>query len=335
VARERLRTQVAEDVRRQREDAGGAPSDAETTRVARSPAVREWVDAVWPELSAPQLLARLYDDPEFLARCSRTALTDAERDALHRLAPASVRSIRWTPADCVLLDELDALIHGTDTFVHAVVDEAQDLSAMQCRAVARRCPLGSLTVLGDLAQATTPWAPGSWGATLTHLGHDGAVLQPLTVGYRVPGEVLELANRLLPHITVDVPAATSVRQGEGTLGSTSRAALVDAVRECLAVEGSIGVIAPDADAPAVLAELRAAGVDAHPLEDDTDPQVAVVPASTAKGLEFDSVVLVEPAAIVAAEATRVSGLRRLYVVLTRAVSRLRIVHDEPLPAELT
>ena len=71
---------------------------------------------------------------------------------------------------------------------------------MQCRAVARRCPLGSVTVLGDLAQATTPWAPGDWAVTLAHLGHDSATVRPLTAGYRVPGEVLELANRLLPHI---------------------------------------------------------------------------------------------------------------------------------------
>jgi DNA helicase IV len=334
VARERLRTQVAEDVRRQREDAGGAPNDAETASVARSPAVREWVDAVWPELSAPDLLARLYDDAEFLTRCSRTTLSDAERAALHRPFPGSVKSIKWTPADTVLLDELAALLHGTETFVHAVVDEAQDLSAMQCRAVARRCPLGSVTVLGDLAQATTPWAPGSWDVTLRHLGHDGAAVRPLTVGYRVPGEVLELANRLLPHIAAHVPPATSVRQGVDALGFAARDALVSSVRECLAADGSIGVLAADADVTAVLAELRGAGIDAQPLEDGTDPQVAVVAAPTANGLEFDSVVLVEPAAIVAAGSTRVDGLRRLYVVLTRAVSRLRILHDDPLPAEL-
>ncbi|HEV7205930.1 MAG TPA: AAA family ATPase, partial [Jatrophihabitans sp.] len=111
-------------------------------------------------------------------------------------------------------------------------------------------------------------------------------------------------------------------------------ALVDAVRGLLAIEGSIGVIVPDADAAPVLAALRDGGVDAAPLAEENDPRVAVVPASAAKGLEFDSVVLVEPAAIVAAEATRTSGLRRLYVVLTRAVSHLTVLHDAPLPAEL-
>ena len=332
-ARERLRTQVAEDVRRQREDSGGAPTDAETARVARSQAVRDWVDEVWPALTAPALLARLYDEAEFLQRCSRATLTDEERALLSRPAPKSVRSVKWTPADVVLLDELTAILDGTDTFVHAVVDEAQDLSAMQCRAIARRCPLGSLTVLGDLAQATTPWAPGSWSATLEHLGHEADV-RPLTAGYRVPGEVLELANRLLPHIAADVPPATSIRPGHGALGFAERTSLVAEVLDCLAVEGSIGVIVPDASAAAVVDELRAAGIDAHPLDEDADPRVSVAPASAAKGLEFDSVVLVEPATIVAAEPSRIDGLRRLYVVLTRAVSRLRIVHDQPLPAEL-
>jgi DNA helicase IV len=334
VARDRLRTQVAEDVRRQREDAGGAPTDAETARVARSQAVRDWLDAVWPELSATHLLLRLYAEPEFLAACARGVLDEGECAALYRPAPRSAKSAKWTPADAVLLDELDAMLHGTETFVHAVVDEAQDLSEMQCRAVARRCPLGSLTVLGDLAQATTPWAPGSWTVTLEHLGHDAKV-QPLTVGYRVPGEVLELANRLLPHIASDVPPATSVRQGRGSLTFASRRELVAEVATALAVEGSMGVIVADVAAPAMLNDLRAAGVDAHLLDEEVDPRVTVVPASAAKGLEFDTVLLIEPADIVVAEPSRIDGLRRLYVVLTRAVSRLAILHDDPLPDELS
>jgi DNA helicase IV len=334
VARDRLRTQVAEDVRRQREDAGGAPTDAETARIARSPAVREWLDAVWPDLSGPALLARLYAEPDFLAACARGVLDGEECAALYRAAPRTAKSARWTPADVVLLDELDALLHGTETFVHAVVDEAQDLSAMQCRAVARRCPLGSLTVLGDLAQATTPWAPGSWAVTLEHLGHDAHV-QPLTVGYRVPGEVLQLANLLLPHIAADVPPATSVRHGAGSLTFAPRGQLLAEVAAALAVEGSVGVIVADAAARPLLAELRAAGTDAQLLDDELDARVTVVPASSAKGLEFDTVLLVEPAEIVGAEPSRIDGLRRLYVVLTRAVSRLTVLHDEPLPLELS
>jgi DNA helicase IV len=159
-------------------------------------------------------------------------------------------------------------------------------------------------------------------------------VRPLTAGYRVPGEVIELANRLLPHIAVGVPPGTAVRAGEPALRFGPATALAAAVAELLDVEGSIGVIVPDARVEAVLATLQAAGIAAAMLDAEDDPRVAVVAASTAKGLEFDSVVLVEPAEIVAAEPTRSAGLRRLYVVLTRAVSHLYVLHDQALPDEL-
>jgi DNA helicase IV len=232
----------------------------------------------------------------------------------------------------VLADELAGLIASTESYVHVVVDEAQDLSAMQCRAVGRRCPLGSLTVLGDLAQATTPWAPGSWQQTLNHLGHPAAAIAPLTIGYRVPGEVLAVANRLLPHIAPDVPAASSVRAGGEALSMTGD--LVAAVTDCLRAEGSIAVIVADAQLEQASRRLVAAGIEIATLADEVTRRVTMVPATVAKGLEYDSVVLVEPAAIVAAEPTRLGGLRRLYVAWTRAVSRLVVVHAEPLPAEL-
>ncbi len=333
LARERLRTQVAEDVRRQREDAGGAPSDAETTMVARTPAVREFVDAVWPALTPAAVLARLWAEPDFLRRCA-PSLTESERALLHRPAARSARATKWTPMDAVLLDEFAGLIDGTDTFVHAVVDEAQDLSAMQCRAIARRCPLGSVTVLGDLAQATTAWAPGDWASTLEHLGHASAKVRPLTAGYRVPADVIELANRLLPHIAVGVAPGSSIRAGRDALVFAPASELVASVRAALDVEGSVGVIVPDARAAASLAALLAGDIDVETLDTGVDGRVTVVAASEAKGLEFDTVVLLEPAEIVAAESLRVAGLRRLYVVLTRAVSRLVVLHDQQLPPEL-
>ncbi len=332
-ARERLRQLLAADVRRQREDGGGAPSDAETSKVARSAQVREFVDGVWPALDPRALLVRLYTEAGFARRCGGSALS---ADELALLAwpdvPRTAKLAKFSAHDLVLLDELAGLITGNELYVHVVVDEAQDLSAMQCRAVARRCPLGSITVLGDLAQATTAWAPGSWSRTLTHLGQPAATISPLTVGYRVPGEVLAIANRLLPHIAPDVPPASSVRAGGDALSHWAE--LIGAVNSCLRVEGSIAVIAPDGRVTGVLGELAAAGIAAAPLADDASHRVTVVPASAAKGLEYDSVVLVEPAEIVAAEASHLSGLRRLYVAWTRAVSRLAVVHSQPLPAEL-
>jgi hypothetical protein len=171
--------------------------------------------------------------------------------------------------------------------------------------------------------------------SLRHLGHPDAVLRPLTIGYRVPGEVLQLANRLLPHLAVTgVPAARSVRRGRDALTFAPAGQLAATVAALAAVPGSIGVIVPDARAAAVLRDLAAHGIDASPLDADADPRVSVAPATEAKGLEFDSVVVLEPEEIVAAEPTRAAGLRRLYVVLTRAVSRLVVAHDAPLPGEL-
>ncbi len=339
-ARERLRQLLAQDVRRQREDAGGAPSDAETAKVARSAQVREFLDAVWPVLDPRAVLVRIYTDPEFASRCAAGKLDAAELELLGwplaPVKPVRPKAARFSAADLVLLDELAGLIAGTDGFVHVVVDEAQDLSPMQCRAVGRRCPLGSLTVLGDQAQATAPWAAGSWESALAHLGHPGTEIRPLTIGYRVPGEVLAVANRLLPHIAAGVPPASSVRAGGDALSYGTN--LVGAVRRCLLAEGSIAVIVADARASRVLTELVGAGLAAASLADevaqDQDYRVTVVPATAAKGLEYDSVVLLEPAEIVAAEASRIGGLRRLYVCWTRAVSRLAVVHAEPLPAEL-
>jgi DNA helicase IV len=347
--RDRLRLQVAEDVRRQREAVGGAPTDAETRKLANAAPVREAVDAVWAPLTAPGLLARLYTDASFLARCA-AALDPQEQALLAWPAQRARGRPTWSGPDRVLLDELTGILDGTASYVHVVVDEAQDLSAMQCRAVARRSPLGSLTVLGDLAQATTPWAPGSWPATLAHLGRPEAGVRPLTTGYRVPGAVLDVANRLLVHIAPDLPPATSVRAGSYPVEYAPRSELAAAVRRCAELDGSIGVIVVDASATATLAELRQSGVDAVHVADDSEdaesadtdpgdaaqtPRISVVPASEAKGLEFDSVVVVEPEHIVAGESARINGLRRLYVVLTRAVSRLVVVADEALPSELT
>ena len=201
---------------------------------------------------------------------------------------------------------------------------------MQCRSVARRLAAGSLTVLGDLAQATSPWSPSDWRETLAGLGRPGTVVRPLTRGYRVPGEVLDYANRLLPPIAPDLPAGDGgplgTRLAHGPAGRRRSAEpLAEVVADLAATPGSIGIVCADAVVAEVVALLTAAGVPATALTDDGEEaaRVAVVPATLAKGLEFDAVVVVDPAAIVAAEPR---GLHRLYVVLTRAVSTLVVLH---------
>jgi DNA helicase IV len=336
--RERLMMLLAEDARRQNEEAGGSPSDAETRRAARGAEVRAFCDEVWPARDAAGLLGELWSDADRLARAARGLLDDDEQALLRwPVPPRSVRTAPWTPADAVLADELAGLLERTPGYGHVVVDEAQDLSPMQCRAVARRLAAGSLTVLGDLAQATSPWSPSDWQETLAGLGRPGTVVKPLTRGYRVPGEVLEFANRLLPLIAPGLPAATAVRTDPGSLRVRPVAALAgplaDVIGELSAAPGSIGVVCADAAVADVAAVLTGAGLPAAVLTDDGEEaaRIAVVPATLAKGLEFDAVVVVDPAAIVAAEPR---GLHRLYVVLTRAVSTLVVLHRDDLPAPL-
>ena len=329
--RERLAMLLAEDARRQAEAAGGSPTDAETRRAARSAEVRAFCDAVWPAWDAAELVHALLTDPAVLTRAARGVLDDSEQALLLRPA-APLRSAPWTEADAVLVDEVAGLLERTAGYGHVVVDEAQDLSPMQCRAIARRLAAGSLTVLGDLAQATSPWSAADWGRTLAGLGRPDTAVRPLTRGYRVPGEVLDYANRLLPAIAPGLPAATAVRRGTGSLRIRADGPLPEVVRELAATPGSVGVVCADAAVPEVAGALVAAGLPATVLGDDGDAgPLAVVPATLAKGLEFDAVVVVDPAAIAAAEPR---GLHRLYVVLTRAVSTLVVLHAGDLPGLL-
>ncbi|MDX3528662.1 AAA family ATPase [Streptomyces sp. ID05-39B] len=325
IGRERVRSRIARRLQERAERHSAARPASWLRRTERSRPVSACLDAVWPRVRPEEIVAALLADPAWAAD---GLLDAAEREALcWARPPRSYRSARWSAADLVLLDEVAGLLARPRGYGHVVVDEAQDLSPMECRAIARRVPFGSLTVLGDLAQGTTPWAAHSWPVQLAHLGKPEASVAALTVGFRVPGAVLALANRLLTRLGTDVPPARSLRR-DGTLrvrpaDGDLPAAVVSAVRDALTHEGSVGVITADAATPRIRAALTTAGLD-------TDPRLTTVPATLVKGLEYDHVVAVEPAAI--AEAER-RGLNRLYVVLTRAVSRLDVVHERALPWE--
>ncbi|MEU0389457.1 HelD family protein [Streptomyces chartreusis] len=333
VGRERVRARIVRCLREQAERRAGPPPNAWVRRIERARPVSAYVDAVWPRVRPEEVVAGLLGDPGVLAEAADGLLDPGEQRALlWRKPPRSWKSARWSAADLVLLDEVAGLIEHPEGYGHVVVDEAQDLSPMECRAIARRAPFGSLTVLGDLAQGTTPWAARSWPAVLAHLGKPDAAVVELTTGFRVPRAVVGLANRLLERLDVDVPATRSLR-GDGELRMRETApdgvpgAVVEAVRDALGREGSVGVVAADADVPRIRAALDAAGIDAAGPE-ELGARVSLVPASVVKGLEYDHVVAVEPATIAEAEER---GLHRLYVVLTRAVSRLDVVRGRPLP----
>ncbi|MET9590672.1 ATP-binding domain-containing protein [Streptomyces sp. NPDC006516] len=343
-AHEALPQRIAHAVLVRMEEAGEAPDDRVQNSVARNPAVKAAVKAIWPAVDPAKLVLRLLTDADFLATHAEGLLTDEEQKHVLMAKPArSVKSAKWTAADAVLIDEAADLVARTHSLGHVVVDEAQDLSPMQYRAVGRRCSTGSATVLGDLAQGTTPWSTQSWEQALFHLGKADAVVEELTAGFRVPREVIAYASRLLPAISPGLAPVESVRETPGSLSvrqvteaAALDAAVVAACEESLRHEGSTGLIAADARIPALAAALAAAGHTVlSPGEETTaDSRLTLVPASLAKGLEYDYVVLDEPAAVVDGEPDERTGLRRLYVALTRAVSGLVVLHAAPLPEQL-
>ena len=340
--RDMLGHRIAHVILTRMEAAGETCDDRTHEAVRRSRPVRAAVDAIWPKADPVKLVLRLLSDPALLAGAADGLLDPAEQDLIRwARPPRGPASAPWTQADAVLVDEASDLIERTPSLSHVVLDEAQDLSPMECRAVGRRCATGSATVLGDLAQGTAPAATASWPTLLGHLGKADAELRELRTGYRVPRQILEYANQLLGTLAPGLAPASSLRQDPAALtvlpatAQSLPSALAAACTAALSGVGSVAVIAAD-DQVGPLSGLLGTARLAHRVLDGagTEPGgdgLLVIPVTLAKGLEFDHVIVVEPARIVAAEPR---GLHRLYVALTRAVSRLTVLHAEPLPAVL-
>jgi DNA helicase IV len=242
------------------------------------------------------------------------------------------------------------------SFGHIVVDEVQDLSPMQLRMLARRSLSGSMTVVGDIAQATGPWAPRNWDDVTRHLAPQRpARLVELTVSYRTPSEVVAVAAQVLAVAAPSIAPPKPVRQSGNTprIVPTSRHSLVETVaavarEETAAVRpGRVAVLGPAVMLPELLRALADAGLDPvdprDPAGDGLAAGLVVLPADETNGLEFDAVIVVEPALVASVgdessgegpPVATTRGLRTLYVALTRPTRRLAIVHAEPLPVAL-
>jgi DNA helicase IV len=324
---------------------GGEPSALEDTEFASSllaePVNRQAIDRCWRSVSPTSLVRSLLTQRGALARSADGLLSADEQALVLRRRPKRGEAEPWTTADLPLLDEAEAQIKGAPRrYGHVVVDEAQDLSPMQLRMLARRALHHSLTVLGDLAQATAPAAASAWAEVLDHFGRPvNAEIDELTIGYRLPGAILDFANRLLPEAAPGVAAAASVREtgdrpdirrfdpGE-LVGESARHAVLLARNFA-----TTAVIAPASRVDEVRAAVADAGGDVGGPDDDAlEHRITVLPAVLAKGLEFDAVLVVEPAAVVAESA---HGVRLLFVALTRAVQHLAIAHATGLPEVLS
>jgi DNA helicase IV len=275
---------------------------------------------VWPAPRPDHVVRQLLSSRERLAEASEGTLDEDEQKLLHRARSG------WSAADLPLLDEARALLLDEHLrYGHVIVDEAQDLTPMQLRMIARRVA-GTFTLLGDVAQATGPVSYARWSELTSRLpGGGSAEVEELRHAYRVPREIMELALPLLEHIAPGTQPPVAYRAGaEPPRVVRAESPLDAAYVEASARAGSDGLLAIIAP-PSLRGDADAA------LFDDT--RVSVLTPRESKGMEFDHVVVVEPAAIVE-EAASGQGLRELYVALTRPTTSLTVVHDRPLPAEL-
>jgi DNA helicase IV len=301
--------------------------------------VDTYLDRAWPRMTPQGFLVELLASRRRREVAGAGLLSADETELLAIPHGLNVSSLTWAVDDIPLLDLADALLNGVPaTYQYIVVDEAQDLSPMQFESIRRRSRTGWMTVLGDLAQATSPWTPASWEEVVLHLRRDRVPtdLTELSLGYRLPTEVHDVAMRLLPEIAPGLKAPRPLRTTGHEVDVTATrpaelaGAVVRAVRACSG--GLVGVITPAADRARVRDALEAEGLAcASELGAFPAPPIVVLGCEDAKGLEFDNVVVVEPAAIVGESPY---GLRALFVALTRPTNRLALVHAQPLPEAL-
>ncbi len=323
--------------------------------------VREALDRIWPVLTPAELLHDLFGSRALLRLAAEGVITSEEADALYRERSPKVEEVRWTAADAALLDAAREVLgprparkgrtedsEEIRTYGHIVIDEVQDLTPMQLEMATRRSLSGSMTVVGDIAQATGPLAPSDWSQVLAHLpDRREPRVAGLSVGYRIPAQILEVAIPVMEAATPGLRIPRSVRVGDSPPRFVSSAttdpemAGIDllglAVRELQAMSadlagGTVAAVVPDSLSEVFSEALDHAGV-VHGRVGATglDTAITVVPISLVKGLELDGVVVVEPALIVAEEPY---GMRALYVALTRSTQRLTVVSGEPLPEPL-
>lgn len=317
--------------------------------------MREVLDRMWPVLTPAQLLHDLFGSKALLKLAARRVMSESDALALFRPRAESVDDVRWTLSDVALLDDaFDVLgpkpgkggkLDETDeirTYGHIVIDEVQDLTPMQLKMATRRSLSGSMTIVGDIAQATGPLAPDGWDDVLEFLpDRKPPRVIGLSVGYRIPGQIMELATKVMAVATPGLRAPESVRVGDvgpSIVRASSAEALADTVRREVqsmaeVIPGaSLGVVAPDSMLPELSEALTDAGVN-HGTATRTglDSGVTLVPVSVVKGLELDGVIVVEPSRIVS---DIEHGMRALYVALTRSTQRLTVVHAADLPVPM-
>ena len=331
--------------------------DLESTRDALRE-IKEFqavINYMWPVLTPAELLHDLYSSKALMRLAAQKVCTPAEYESLYRQRALSLADAKFSDADVAVLDEALAVlgprprrsgrINEADeirTYGHIVIDEVQDLSPMQLRMISRRSLNGSMTIVGDIAQATSAHAPASWQEVLAHLPKKNpSRIIGLTVGYRIPKQIMDLATQVMLAAAPNQVAPVSVREGDAApkfvqcSGGELLAKLIYETNRLVTElsDGNVAIVCPDEMTEEICRALDSAKiVFGRAGASGIEFGLTVVPVSVIKGLELDGVVVVEPAKIVAAQT---HGLRALYVALTRSTRRLSVVHSQALPVAMT
>jgi len=339
--RERFRKRLADRVAaRAMEGArgvmAGTPASEMMKMVRGAKEFQKLATATWPRVTAEQLFMMAFKHRPRLARAAAGLLTDDEVDLLLRSGPPAPKGA-LRHSDVPLLDEARWLADpDLRTYGHVVVDEAQNLTPMELRMAARRARGHAMTILGDIAQRTADAELQSWGEVVAAAGVRRFELAELAVSYRVPDDFLRLAATVAPAGASRMPRG--VREAPWPAVAVATADLAGAVatvtRALRDGVGSVGVVAAEVHRPSLAAALAAAGIA------DADAEAAghlsgaadLLGLQAVKGLEFDAVVVVEPAAILAERPD--GGPGGLFTALTRSTRALAIVHQAPLPEAL-
>lgn len=299
--------------------------------------------SVVPSMSPREVVHGLLTSPDLLAAAADGLLSPAQQATI-REPDGLVGDHAWKFEDLPLLDEAAHQMSSGERpkqYAHVVIDEAQDFSAMQLRSVRRRTS-GSLTILGDLAQATSGWAPATWEEHLASAGIEADDQEELTQSYRTTRPILDAANNLLLVIDVGIePPRSVLEEGDPVVAlqlsdpAQDGEVIADEVRRYRqdGREGdTIGVIGTPTTLERIRGALEEQGFEPKDVEEDVAAPLVLVPVDAAKGLEYDHVLVLEPERIY--RSNPATGPRKLYVAMTRARTSLKLLHRERLPRVL-
>ncbi|MCY3862877.1 MAG: AAA family ATPase [bacterium] len=384
----RARRYVEEQVYQHLADSGArtdsSAPDVEAVReqLHGSIELREALEWMWPVLTPSHLLHDLFGSPALLRSATASVLTSTEANLLYRPRQPHASEVMWTADDAPLLDEALALL-GTRpghkqadsirTYGHIVVDEAQDLSPMQLRMISRRSLNGSMTVVGDIAQATSAWGHDTWDSVIEHLpSHREPRFSELTIGYRLPEPIMDVAAKVLDAAMPGLVPPQSIRtegrpprfvpvfghqspasgngQGNGQGRESSHVSHAGHANESIPTSLTAAVVGEVKAELSALANGNLAVICHNDLADAISE--ALTAAEVDHGLVYErgleSRVTITPVELVKGLEVDTAivvepadiceklpkGMQALYVAMTRATQRLVVVHARPLPEPL-